>query len=37
MLQQGWRIDYAASADAWTFAPETFKDEDGHHQHWLIS
>ncbi|VDI08056.1 Hypothetical predicted protein [Mytilus galloprovincialis] len=25
MLQQGWKIDYAASADAFTFAPQTFE------------
>ena len=26
LLQQGWKIDYAAGADAFTFAPETFTD-----------
>ena len=26
MLQQGWKIDYAASADAFTFAPQTFQE-----------
>ncbi|CAC5410042.1 CHS1 [Mytilus coruscus] len=35
MLQQGWEIDYAASADAFTFAPQTFEEfscrgDDGH-------
>lgn len=26
LLQQGWKIDYCAGADALTYAPETFKD-----------
>jgi chitin synthase len=37
MLQQGWRIDYAASADAWTFAPETFKDFFVQRRRWAPS
>ncbi|XP_060063733.1 uncharacterized protein LOC132544183 [Ylistrum balloti] len=26
LLQQGWKIDYCAGADSWTFAPESFKE-----------
>ncbi|XP_063435710.1 chitin synthase chs-2-like [Mytilus trossulus] len=37
MLQQGWKIDYAASADAFTFAPETFEDFFVQRRRWAPS
>ena len=26
LLKQGWRIEYAAASDSFTFAPEDFKE-----------
>lgn len=37
MLQQGWKIDYAASADAYTFAPESFKEFFVQRRRWAPS
>lgn len=37
MLQQGWKIDYAASADAFTYAPETFQEFFVQRRRWAPS
>ncbi|XP_052098293.1 chitin synthase chs-2-like isoform X1 [Mytilus californianus] len=37
MLQQGWKIDYAASADAFTFAPAKFEDFFVQRRRWAPS
>ncbi|XP_052098850.1 chitin synthase chs-2-like [Mytilus californianus] len=37
MLQQGWQIDYAASADAFTFAPQTFEEFFVQRRRWAPS
>ncbi|CAC5394645.1 CHS1 [Mytilus coruscus] len=37
MLQQGWKIDYAASADAFTFAPQTFQEFFVQRRRWAPS
>ncbi|XP_063433514.1 chitin synthase chs-2-like [Mytilus trossulus] len=37
MLQQGWKIDYAASADAFTFAPQTFEEFFVQRRRWAPS
>ncbi|CAG2205752.1 CHS1 [Mytilus edulis] len=37
MLQQGWKIDYAASADAKTFAPQTFQEFFVQRRRWAPS
>ncbi|CAC5410040.1 CHS1 [Mytilus coruscus] len=37
MLQQGWEIDYAASADAFTFAPQTFEEFFVQRRRWAPS
>ncbi|KAK3585091.1 hypothetical protein CHS0354_004281 [Potamilus streckersoni] len=37
LLQQGYKIDYCASAEAYTFAPETFNEMLGQRRRWSIS
>ncbi|CAC5394646.1 CHS1 [Mytilus coruscus] len=37
MLQQGWKIDYAASADAFTFVPMTFEEFFVQRRRWAPS
>ncbi|OWF54075.1 uncharacterized protein LOC110445657 [Mizuhopecten yessoensis] len=37
LLQQGWKIDYCAGADSWTFAPESFKEFFVQRRRWAPS
>ncbi|XP_059143322.1 uncharacterized protein LOC131930739 [Physella acuta] len=37
MLQQGYKIEYAAAADAWTFAPEGFFEFFNQRRRWMPS
>ncbi|BFZ06371.1 hypothetical protein BsWGS_09409 [Bradybaena similaris] len=37
LLQQGYRIEYAAAADAWTFAPEGFFEFFNQRRRWMPS
>ncbi|KAL3886859.1 hypothetical protein ACJMK2_026821 [Sinanodonta woodiana] len=37
LLQQGYKIDYCASAEAYTFAPETINEMLGQRRRWIIS
>ncbi|CAG5136028.1 unnamed protein product, partial [Candidula unifasciata] len=37
MLQQGYRIEYAAAADAWTYAPEGFFEFFNQRRRWMPS
>ncbi|KAK3098226.1 hypothetical protein FSP39_017389 [Pinctada imbricata] len=37
LLQQGWKIEYCAGADAFTFSPETFKDFFVQRRRWAPS
>lgn len=34
LLQQGYRVDYAAGADAYTYAPEGFKEYFNQRKRW---
>lgn len=37
LLQQGYRVDYAAAADAWTYAPEGFNEFFNQRRRWMPS
>ena len=37
MLQQGYKIDYAAASDAYTFAPEAFAEFFNQRRRWITS
>lgn len=37
LLQQGYRVDYCAASDAFTYAPETFKEFFNQRRRWMPS
>lgn len=37
LLQQGYRVDYCAAADAYTYAPDTFSEFFNQRRRWMPS